>query len=355
MSEKKIHITMFSSADAVAGQGVGSAYEEQVRLISEGASDIFDVDVNKWTGKPDIQHFHTIDPTFLLRMANRSVVNVVYCHFLPDTLNGSLKIPKWFNGTAAAYITTFYKAADRVVVVNPSFIPELVRYGIKKEKIYYIPNYVSREKFHPLSKGDSYEWRMRYGIAPDDFVVLGCGQVQTRKGVQDFVKVARMLPDLKFVWAGGFSFGPMTEGYEELREIMDNPPANVVFTGIVDRADMVHIYNMADLLFMPSYAELFPMTILEAVNLSKPMVLRDLDLYENILFDDYLRGADNEAFRDLIEKLSKDPRFYKQASEMSERIADYYSRENVLKLWKDFYLDAYHEKMTKRKESVYEV
>lgn len=354
MTKDKIRITMFSSADAVAGQGVGSAYEEQVKLIREGASDIFDVEVNKWTAPADIQHFHTIDPTFFIKLANRNAVNVVYCHFLPDTLNGSLKIPKMFNGTASTYITSFYKSADRLVVVNPSFIDELVRYGIKREKIYYIPNYVSREKFHPLSTGDSYEWRMHYGIEPSDFVVLGCGQVQTRKGVQDFVKVARQLPDVRFVWAGGFSFGPMTEGYEELKEIMENPPANVTFTGIVDREDMVHIYNMADMLFMPSYNELFPMTILEAVNLDKPMVLRDLDLYKNILFNQYLKGTDNEEFAALIRKLKEDPEFYAQAQEYSRKIADYYSRENVLKLWIDFYLDAYREKQEKRKETAHE-
>ena len=33
----KLKITMFSSAESVAGQGVGSAYEEQVELIRSGA------------------------------------------------------------------------------------------------------------------------------------------------------------------------------------------------------------------------------------------------------------------------------------------------------------------------------
>ena len=37
---KKLSITMYSSADKVAGQGVGSAYKEQVRLVKEGASDL---------------------------------------------------------------------------------------------------------------------------------------------------------------------------------------------------------------------------------------------------------------------------------------------------------------------------
>ena len=46
--EDKIRIIMYSSADKVDGQGVGSAYEEQVNLIKEGASDIFEVGINNW-------------------------------------------------------------------------------------------------------------------------------------------------------------------------------------------------------------------------------------------------------------------------------------------------------------------
>ncbi len=37
---------MYSSADKVDGQGVGSAYKEQVALVSQ-ARDLFDVEVNK--------------------------------------------------------------------------------------------------------------------------------------------------------------------------------------------------------------------------------------------------------------------------------------------------------------------
>ena len=36
--EDKIRIIMYSSADKVDGQGVGSAYEEQVNLIKEAIS-----------------------------------------------------------------------------------------------------------------------------------------------------------------------------------------------------------------------------------------------------------------------------------------------------------------------------
>ena len=72
---KRIVINMISSADMVAGQGVGSAYEEQVQLVKEGASDIFDVRVNEHC-KSDINHFHTIDPVFYVKMKTSKADNL---------------------------------------------------------------------------------------------------------------------------------------------------------------------------------------------------------------------------------------------------------------------------------------
>jgi 1,2-diacylglycerol-3-alpha-glucose alpha-1,2-galactosyltransferase len=37
----------------------------------------------------------------------------------------------------------------------------------------------------------------------EKFIVLSVGQVQTQKGVMDFIEVANHMPDIQFVWAGG--------------------------------------------------------------------------------------------------------------------------------------------------------
>ena len=327
----KISINMLSSADKVAGQGVGSAYLEQVNLVREGASDLFDIYVNSHK-KCDIVHVHTVDLWNFFKM--KKGVSVCYVHFLPDTLDGSIKLPKFAFNVFKKYVTKFYNRADHLVVVNPIFIDDLVKFGIDRNKITYIPNYVSKEKFY---KKDASSIREKYGISKDSFVVLGVGQVQTRKGVMDFIDVANKMPDTTFVWCGGFSFGRITDGYEELKKVYENPPKNVIFTGIIPREEMNDMYNMADVLFMPSYNELFPMSILEAINSSKPLVLRDLDLYRDILFEKYLKGTNNEEFASLINDLKNDKKIYAKYSKFSTEISEFYSKEHVLEIWKEFY------------------
>lgn len=327
----KISINMLSSADKVAGQGVGSAYLEQVNLVREGASDLFDIYINSHK-KCDIVHVHTVDLWNYFKM-NKGV-SVCYVHFLPDTLDGSIKLPRFAFNVFKKYVTKFYNKADHLVVVNPIFIDDLVKFGIDREKITYIPNYVSREKFY---KKDASLIRKKYNISNDAFVVLGVGQVQTRKGVMDFIDVANKMPDTTFVWCGGFSFGRITDGYDELKKIYENPPKNVIFTGIVPREEMNDMYNMADLLFMPSYNELFPMSILEAINSSKPLLLRDLDLYKDILFEKYMKGTNNDEFVSKLNDLKNDKKLYDKYSKLSNEISEFYSKEHVLEIWKGFY------------------
>ena len=340
---KKIKINMLSKADSVEGQGVGSAYLEQVGLLKEGASDVFDIVIND-KNDADIVHVHSINPNFYFKMKNTKGVSVCYVHFLPHTLDGSIKLPKPIFNIFKKYVIKFYNNADHLVVVNPIFIKDLEKYNIKREKITYIPNYVSKDNFYKKSKKEKDNIRSELGISKDSFVVLGVGQIQTRKGVLDFVSVAKSLPDITFVWCGGFSFGKITDGYDELKQVYENPPSNLKCLGIVPRDKMNDMFNMADLLFMPSYNELFPMAILEAVNIGIPLLLRDLDLYEDILFKKYLSGNNNDEFVLCIKKLSSDLKFYQKYSKLSDEISDYYSKENILKIWIKFYQDILKEK-----------
>ncbi len=330
-----LRIKMLSSADKVDGQGVGSAYLEQIGLVNESKK----LEIVK--KKPDIIHHHTINPTYYLKMKLSKCPNVAYVHFLPHTLDESIKLPKPIFNIFKKYVINFYNNADYLVVVNPIFIEDLKKYNIAEEKITYIPNYVSKDKFYKKTKLEKEKIREKYNISKDKFVVVGAGQVQTRKGVKDFVECAKKLPNVEFVWCGGFSFGKITDGYDELKKIMENHPTNVKFLGIIPRDEMNDIYNMADLFFLPSYNELFPMTILESVNTDVPILLRDLDLYKVILFDNYFKGNNNDDFIKIIEELNKNPEMYKKGINNSKNISDFYSKEHVLKMWEDFYQKVY--------------
>lgn len=331
-----ISINMFSSASKVKGQGVGSAYEELIRLLKTHLSNEITVRINKYS-KSDISHYHTIDPTFYLStFSKKRGVKVGYVHFLPETIEGSLKIPQPFRGIFYKYIIAFYKRMDRIVVVNPTFIPKLEAYGISKDKITYIPNFVRKDEFGEYDNKKRLETRTKLNIQ-DQFTILGIGQVQERKGVKDFIKLAENNPDMLFIWAGGFSFGRLTDGYADLKKVVDNPPANLRFTGIIDRDQLADYYNAADLFLLPSFNELFPMSVLEAFSCGTPVMLRDLDLYHSIIEGYYIKTDGYDQMDQELKELKNDPDRMAQMKAISLSASDRYSEDHLTEIWLKYY------------------
>ncbi|MCC7666492.1 glycosyltransferase family 4 protein [Liquorilactobacillus satsumensis] len=332
-----LRIHMFSSATKIKGQGVGSAYTELIKLLQKHFADKIQVSINK-LGVADISHYHTIDFKFFLStfLPGRGR-KIGYVHFLPETLEGSLKIPQPFKQIFFWYLITFYKRMDHLVVVNPCFIKDLERYGIARENITYIPNFVSKTEFHELTPARKKALRQKYGIAQGRFTIIGTGQVQERKGVPDFIELARRLPQFQFVWVGGFSFGKMTDGYTQLKKVVADPPTNLLFPGIVEREQMNAFYNLADVFLLPSFNELFPMSVLEAFSCGVPVVLRDLELYRAIIAGHYLAGKNVAEFEMCLKKLADQPQLLKQLHEKSLEEAKYYSEDNLAAIWYDFY------------------
>ena len=337
--DKPMHtINMLSRAESVKGQGVLSAYEEQVRLVKEELADEFVCYINR-PGLCDIMHYHTINPEFfaLRQMSRGKSVSVGYVHFLPETVDNSLSLPPHIRKVFYRYMIRFYKSMDHLVTVNPYFIGELEKYGVPRERVTYIPNFVSRERFYPLAPEEKAALRRKYGLPEDRFLVFCAGQLQKRKGFFDYIELALRMPDVRFVWAGSFAFGLISEGHDEIKRILEHPPENFTLLGLIDRDRMNEVYNLADLMLLPSFEELFPMTVLEAMNTHTPILLRDLDIYPDILFDFYLKAADVDGFEAEIRRLQTDRTYAAAAAARSAKGADFYSRDHVAAMWREFY------------------
>lgn len=336
-------IRMYSKADMAQGHGVLSAYEEQKSLVKRYLSDEFKV-IERGNGKCTLNHFHTINPGFLIQAWKgkmRGTKNIGYVHFLPETLKNSIHLPRPIQWLFYKYVLFFYRNMDVLVTVNPYFVDVLEKkYHFQREKIKYIPNMVSSKNFFPLNPtpNGKRELRRHFHLQQNAFTVLCVGQLQQRKGVLDFIEIAKKMPEVQFVWAGDFSFGRISKDYDQIREAVAAPPANVIFLGLVKRSEMNYLYNACDIMMLPSYEELFPMTVLEAMQCEIPILVRDLELYDDILFN-YVQYADSvEEFIMYIQKLAREKKFYKYCCECAALGADEYSEERVAGKWREYYI-----------------
>lgn len=342
-------ITMMSHADMTKGHGVLSVYDELNKLLKTYYPDKYEIRKNSLK-KSDIYHYHTINLSFAfgLPFAKKKGATVGFVHFVPATIEDSLHLWKIAKGPFYWYMLKFYAAMDYLVTVNANFRDELIKSGVKPERIKYIPNCVGGDGFYEMTTDEKTAVRKKYDIPTDRPVIIGAGQLQIRKGVIDFVEIAKRNPDKFFMWLGGFSFGKMTDGYEEIKAITENPPENIRFVGMVEREEMNAYYNAADILFLPSYAELFPMTILEAFNCKMPILVRDLPEYHGIVSDYVIMCNNNDEFTKEIDLLFSDKNYYNEAKNRSTLGGTYYSTENVAKIWDEFYTEVLEKSKSKK-------
>lgn len=333
---KKISVNMLSIADVVKGHGVDTAYNELIHLLNKYGKNDLDVVENKGVGF-DVLHLHTVDPVSFLKQKMTRNTTLTYVHFLPDTLNGTLKMPRAFSNVYAWWVKKIYLESDYLVVVNPSYIDEMVKLGVSRDKIFYIPNIVSSDNFYVISEKEKDRFRKKYGYGKDDFIVVSVGQLHKGKGVLDFIKLARENPDIKFLWVGGFNFGNMMDGYKKIKDVYDNPPKNLRFSGIVDRKEVNILCNISDVFFLPSYYESFALVALEAAHTEKPIILRNLDTYKNIYYDNVLYGKNNKEFIRYIRMLSEDKNFYKKYVKKTRKINKMYNEKEIYKKWFNLY------------------
>ena len=67
MNKPKLKINMYAKGLNIKGQGVGSNFFEQVDLVKK--IDSLEVSINgNNPSKYDINHFHTVNPSFLILM-----------------------------------------------------------------------------------------------------------------------------------------------------------------------------------------------------------------------------------------------------------------------------------------------
>jgi len=272
------------SAYSVKGHGVHTVFEETARLLA--AADGVDLAVN--VSRPaDVTHIHTIGPLGFRHLVAGSGRTVVSAHLTPGSMTGSLAGAGAWSGAMARYLRWFYDRADAVLAVSGDVVTELSRMGVTAP-VHELPNAVENATFAVTPEQRR---RARAGLGPDDFVVLGVGQVQPRKGVRDFVRCAAALPDVRFVWVGGMLFGAMSAERSAMRELVRTAPPNVRFVGAVPRAHLRAHYAAADLFFLPSAQETFGLVVVEAAAAGLPLLLRDLDVYEALFPGAYVPSA----------------------------------------------------------------
>lgn len=121
-----------------------------------------------------------------------------------------------------------------------------------------IPNGVDKTKFR---RGDKKSARIKLGLPEDEKIILFVGRFIPVKGVDNLIKVINSARDMRFVLVG--------DGYLQ-KKTRENTGDNVV---IREPSEDIHLYyQAADACIIPSLAEGFCLTAIEAAACETPIV-----------------------------------------------------------------------------------
>jgi glycosyltransferase involved in cell wall biosynthesis len=228
----------------------------------------------------DIVHYHTFGPLALLNRRLADGKKVLTAHSTPRINEGNIRLSRTIN----RYYPKIYRKFDHIVTISKPCHDEVGEL-VPDVPITLIPNGVDRKKFRPLPEKRA-KFRDRFGIPEDALVVLTVAQQTPRKGIYDFLELARAFPDRYWVWVGGFPYGTLSKGYMHIQMAKQKCGKNVIFTGYIK--DITEAYCGADIFFMPSYAETFGLVVLEALASGLPVIARDIPEFRDIFAENIL-------------------------------------------------------------------
>jgi len=327
-------IYIYSGGEKLVGKsGVGQAIQHQREYLRLGGVPTTD----HWTRDTEAVHVNTVLPDSVLaalgaKLRRRKVV--WYGHSTMEDFRGSFKGSNALAPLFRRWITFCYGLGD-VVVTPTEYSRELIEsYGLKKP-VYSVSNGVDTEFFHPDLAARA-SLRARYGLPENGKVVVSVGHMIARKGVTEFLELARRFPEVRFLWFGWTD--PRLIPHE-VTQAIQNAPANVTFPGFVGREELREAYQGADAFAFLSHEETEGIVVLEALACGAPTVLRDIPVYDGWLENgkNVYKASNDDEFQRTVEGLLEHS--LPDLTAAGRAVAEERSLEQVGKRLREIYLE----------------
>ena len=283
-----------------AKSGLGKAIKHQMRALeSQGIEYTTDIKCKDY----DIIHINFYGPksVHMAKKAHKEGKKVVYhAHSTEEDFRNGFIFSKQIAPLFKKWLIKCYNLGDVIITPTPYAKRLLEGYGIKK-KIYAISNGIDLDKFRQSEELKEH-FRKKYKLKDDDKVIIGVGLYIRRKGIVDFVELAKRLPEYKFIW---FGYSPLSAATRDVRKAVKTKLPNLQFPGYVEQKDIIGGMNGCDVYVFPTFEETEGIPIIEACACKANAIVRDIPIFEEWLEDgkNVYKAKDVNEFEEKIKKL----------------------------------------------------
>lgn len=273
-------VLLYTEAENVIGKsGLGKAIKHQMKALES-------VDIEYTTNKNedyDILHvnFYFLKSVLLAKKAKRQGKKLVYhAHSTEEDYKNGFIFAKQTSKLFKWWITKCYNLGD-VIITPTEYSKKLLQsYGIKKD-IYAISNGIELDLFKKDIEA-GIRFRNKYNIKDNEKVIIGIGLYIERKGICDFVELAKRMPEYKFIWFGS---SPLSVAGKKVRKAVNTKLDNLHFAGYVEQSEIKDAMNGCDLYIFPTLEETEGIPVIEACACCTNAIIRDIPIFEDWLID----------------------------------------------------------------------
>lgn len=267
----------YGGFQTVRKSGVGQALVHQETILSRMRIPT----TKKYQKEATCIHINTVLPdsvlqAILARIRGQKVI--YYGHSTKEDFRNSFPGSNFIAPLFKKWIIFCYNLGD--VILTPTEYSKNLLEGYKiKRPVVAVSNGVDTDYFKPNPTVRK-NFRERYHLPEDQKVVISVGHMIERKGILEFIELARKMPDVTFIW---FGFTPKKLITKKVETALEDRPSNIILAGFVEQEELLTAYQAADTFAFLSNEETEGIVVLEALATMIPTVLRNIPVYDGWL------------------------------------------------------------------------
>ena len=266
----------------IGKSGLGKAIKHQMTALE---NEHIEYTLDPKDDDYDILHINTYFPKSyrIAKRAKKKGKKIVYhAHSTEEDYKNGFILAKQTSKLFKKWLIKCYSLGD--VIVTPSLYSKFLLQGYKgleNKKIYDISNGIEID-FFKKDKKLGEKFRKDYGFTKDDKIVMGIGLYIERKGIVDFVELAKRLPEYKFIW---FGYSPLAAATKAGTYACTTKLDNLFFPGYVERDVIKGAMSGADIYIFPTIEQTEGIPIIEASACKQNAIVRDIPIFDGWLED----------------------------------------------------------------------
>lgn len=297
-NEDIVRVYLYSECKWIISEsGVGKAISLQEKAL-QGNKVFYTTKKNEFYNVVHINTFGLKSIYLAWKCKKKNIKVIITAHTVVEDFKDSFKFTysKLMQEMFRNWLKFFYKHADSLIAPT-QYVKDLLQgesYSIPKP-IYVISNGVDLGLFSSnVDKDDCRREILNYinnGIRNgksklefDNKIIISVGLYIERKGILNFIELAKLMPEYKFIWFGHTSNVLIPRRISKAIKA-GNELSNLYFPGYIDHTILSKAYKMADLFLLLSFAETEGLVVLEALASKVPIIVNDIDVYRDWLND----------------------------------------------------------------------